>query len=52
MPPPARKLLRALHVGDEGLQAVVVEAQAVDQRVGLRQAEHARLGVAGLRLAA
>ena len=39
-----------LDVGDEGVQPVVVEAQAVDQRVGLRQAEHARLGVARLRL--
>jgi hypothetical protein len=40
---------RALHVGDEGIQAFVVEAQPVDQRVGLRQAEHARLRVARLR---
>ena len=40
----------ALHVGDEGVEALVVEAQAVDQRVGGRQAEHARLRIAGLRL--
>ena len=40
---------RALHIGHEGVQALVVEAQAVDQGVGLRQAEHARLGVARLR---
>ena len=40
---------RFLHVGDKGLQAFVVEAKPVDQCVGLRQAEHARLGVAGLR---
>ena len=39
---------RALHVGNKGIQPVVVEAQAVDQRVGLGQAEHAGLGVAGL----
>ena len=38
----------ALHVGQEGLQPLVVEAQAVDQRAGVGQAEHARLGVAGL----
>ena len=41
---------RALDVGQEGVQAVVVEAQAVDERVGLGQAEHAGLGVAGLGL--
>ena len=37
------------HMGHEGLQALVVEAKAVDQRLGLRQAEHAGLGVACLR---
>ena len=41
---------RLLHIGDKGVEAVVVEAQAVDQRVGLGQAKHARLGVARLRL--
>ena len=40
---------RALHVGDEGVEPFVVEAEPVDQRVALRQAEHARLRVAGLR---
>jgi hypothetical protein len=40
----------APHIGQEGVQAFVVEAQAVDQRIGLGQAEHARLGVAGLAL--
>ena len=39
---------RLLHVGDEGVQTVVVKTQAVDQRIGLLQAEHARLGVARL----
>ncbi|EWS63921.1 hypothetical protein Y695_02842 [Hydrogenophaga sp. T4] len=38
-----------LHIGDEGVQAIVVETQPVDQGVGLGQSEHARLGVAGLR---
>ena len=41
---------RALHIGHKGVQPVVVEAQAVDQCVGSGQAEHARLGVAGLGL--
>ena len=40
---------RARDVGEEALDAVVVESQAIDQRVGLRQAEHARLWVARLR---
>jgi len=31
------------------MKALVVEAEAVDQRFALRQAEHARLGIAGLR---
>ena len=39
---------RPLHVGQKRVQAFVVEAQAVDQGVGLGQAEHARLGVAAL----
>ena len=39
-----------LDVGDKGVQPLVVEAQAVDQGLGLRQAEHAGLGVARLRL--
>ena len=34
---------RALHVGQEGVQPFVVEAQPVDERVALRQPEHARL---------
>ncbi|MPN00679.1 hypothetical protein SDC9_147875 [bioreactor metagenome] len=41
---------RLLHVADERVQPFVVEAQAIDQRVGLGQTEHARLGVARLRL--
>jgi hypothetical protein len=41
---------RPLHIGDESVQALVVEAQAVDQGIGFRQAEHAGFGVAGLRL--
>ena len=40
---------RVFDVADEGVQPLVVEAQAVDQRVLGRQAEHAWLGVAGLR---
>mmetsp|Transcript_21394 Transcript_21394/g.82924 ORF Transcript_21394/g.82924 Transcript_21394/m.82924 type:complete len:265 (+) Transcript_21394:6278-7072(+) len=40
----------ALHVGDEAVQALVVEAQPVDQGLGFGQAEHARLVVAGLAL--
>ena len=35
---------------DEDLQAFVVEAQAIDQRMRLRQPKQARLGVSGLRL--
>ena len=50
MPPAARNDRRALHVGHEGGQPLVVEAQPVDQRLRRRQAEHARLGVARLRL--
>ena len=42
--------LGLLHVGDEGVQPLVVEAQAVDQGARLGQAEHARLGVARLAL--
>jgi ribose 5-phosphate isomerase A len=37
-----------LHIGNEGIQPAVVEAQAVDECVGRGQAEHAGLGVAGL----
>ena len=37
-----------LDVGHKACQARVVKAQAVDQRIFLRQAEHARLRVAGL----
>ena len=40
----------ALHVADKGIQAMVVEAHAVDQGLGRRQAEHARFGVARLAL--
>ena len=40
----------ALDVGDEGLKPFVVEAQPVDQRLGLLQPEHPRPGVAGLAL--
>ena len=39
-----------LHVGQEGVQPLVVEPQPVDQRVAFGNAEHARLGVAGLAL--
>ncbi|MNL14617.1 hypothetical protein D3C87_1355660 [compost metagenome] len=39
---------RRLHVGHEGIHAAIVEAHAVDQRIGLRQPEHARTRVAGL----
>ena len=39
-----------LHIGHEGIQTFVVEAQTVDQGVGFGQAEHAWLGVAGLAL--
>ncbi len=46
------KAARALHVGDEGIEAVVVEAEPVDQRLPSRQPEHARLRVARLRPAA
>ena len=41
---------RPRDVGQEGVEAVVVETQPVDQRVGRGQPEHARLRVAGLRL--
>ena len=40
---------RPLDVRNEGAQPLVVEAQAIDQRLRLRQAEHPRFGVAGLR---
>ena len=39
---------RALHIGHEGLQALVVEAQAVDQGLRIGQAEHAGPGIARL----
>ncbi len=38
----------ALDVGNESFQPLVVEPQSVDERVGLGQTKHARLGVAGL----
>ena len=38
---------RLPHVGDERGQAVVVEAEPVDQRLRSGQAEHARLGLPG-----
>ena len=41
---------RLLDVGQEAVEAFVVEAQAVDQRARLGQAEHARLWVARLGL--
>jgi hypothetical protein len=44
----AAKLRSAARWPMKGIQALVVEAQPVDQRVGLGQAEHAWLGVAGL----
>ena len=37
-----------LHVGQESVQSIVVEAQAVDQRLRLWQAKNAGLGVAAL----
>ena len=40
---------RARDVGEEPLDAVVVEAEPVDERFGLGQPEEARLRVAGLR---
>ena len=40
--------LRAAHIGQKCIQAFVVEAQAVDQCILFRNAEHARLGIAGL----
>ena len=39
----------AAHVRDEGVDPGVVEAHPVDQRLALRQPEHARLRIAGLR---
>ena len=39
-----------LDVGQEGVKTFVVEAQAIDECVGLGQAEHAGLGIAGLGL--
>ena len=39
----------ALDVGDEGIEPIVVETQAVDQGLGFGQAEHARFGIARLR---
>ncbi len=41
-------VVRLPHVVQERVQAFVVETEAVDEGVGFRQAEHARLGVAGL----
>jgi hypothetical protein len=40
--------LRAFDVGNKRIQPFVVEAQAVDQRLLLGDAKHARLGVAAL----
>ena len=40
--------LRATHIGQKCIQAFVVEAQAVDQCILFRNAEHAGLGIAGL----
>ncbi len=37
-------------VGNKGVQAVVVKTQTVDQTLGLRDTEHARLGITGLTL--
>ena len=42
--------LRELDVANERVEAFIVEAQSVDERVGGGQAEHARLGIAGLAL--
>ena len=39
----------ALDVGEQGVDAVVVETHAVDDALGLGQTEHARFGVARLR---
>jgi hypothetical protein len=46
---PALSLVEArrLHIGDERVDAAVVEAHAVDDAVRRRQAEHARLGLPG-----
>jgi hypothetical protein len=41
--------LRAGRIGEEPLDAIVVEAEPVDERFGLRQPEEARLRIAGLR---
>ena len=38
------------HMAQKGVQPFLVKTQPVDQRVGLRQPEHARFGVARLRL--
>jgi len=40
---------RALHIGNEGIDAAVVETHAIDDRVGRGQPEHARAWVARLR---
>ncbi len=45
----AAEAARAPHVGEEGGQPLVVEAEPVDERAGGGQAEHARLRVARLR---
>ena len=39
-----------LHIAHKGIQTLVVEAETVDQRIGLGQAENTRLGVARLTL--
>ena len=40
---------RGFDIGHEGIDAAVIEAHAIDDGVCLRQAEHARLWIAGLR---
>ena len=42
--------LRVLHVAHQRIDAVVVEAETIDDRVVLRQTKHPRLGIAFLRL--
>src|SRR6516225_9626096 len=41
--------LRSAHVGEESIDAVVVEAETIDERFGFRQAEEPRFWIAGLR---
>jgi hypothetical protein len=37
-----------LHIGDKRIDAVIVKAEPVDKRIGLRQPKQTRLGIAGL----